>query len=142
MEPLKCRTIDADLPGRDSFHPRPLLPGRIGSWVPRAVNMVKSRYLEVEGYTKASYINFSASETIYISYSPAGSLLGIFAEDGEDRQAIHLGRPSKRAVRLFGLQKIGQYNIVLVQVSIARLGPYHLLTTLDPSGRRTIPSRT
>ena len=104
--------------------------------------MVKSRYLEVEGYTKASYINFSASETIYISYSPAGSLLGIFAEDGEDRQAIHLGRPSKRAVRLFGLQKIGQYNIVLVQVSIARLGPYHLLTTLDPSGRRTIPSRT
>jgi hypothetical protein len=113
--------IDADLPGRDSFHPRPLLPVRTSNWAPRAVNMGKERYLEVEGYAKASYIKFSACETVYLSCDPAGSLQGIFAEHGKDRQALYLGHGSKRAVKLFGLRRIGQWNIALIQVSIVLL---------------------
>jgi hypothetical protein len=121
--------IDADLPGRDSFHPRPLLPVRTGNWAPRAVNMVKERYLEVEGYAKASYIKFSACETVYLSCDPAGSLQGIFAEDGKDRQALYLGQGSKRTVKLLGLRRIGQCDIVLIQVSNASLAD--LLSSYD-----------
>jgi hypothetical protein len=113
--------IDADLPGRDSSHPRPLLPVRTGNWASRAVNTVKGRYLEVEGYAKASYINFSACETVYLSCGPAGGLQGIFAEDGKDRQALYLGHGSKRTVKVLGLRRFAQCDAVLIQVSIALL---------------------
>ena len=95
--------IDADLPGRNSRHPRPLLPYNLGRWASLAVNLSRKQSTEVEGYVKPSYVNLCTLQTVYLSHNPSGGLTGIFTDGGEGRSEILLGPDVKKSVRIFGL---------------------------------------
>lgn len=95
--------IDADLPGRNSFHPRPLLPCNLGRWAPLPVAITREPGYEIEGYVEPFFINLSNIPTVFLSSSFSGGLSGIFTEGGEGRSEILLGANAKRSVKLFGL---------------------------------------
>jgi hypothetical protein len=72
----------------------------LGNWAPLPAASVDNSSLALAGYIKASYVEFSTLDKVYLWFDPSQVLIGIYTEEGKGRVEVQLERNAEVDVRL------------------------------------------